>query len=40
MTETDIIEIAGKQFIRLSTFAEEMGLHSTSISFHENGLTG
>jgi len=27
MTDKDIIEIAGKRLIRLSTFAEEMGLH-------------
>jgi excisionase family DNA binding protein len=31
MTETDIIEIAGKRFIRLSTFAEEMGLHIRTV---------
>ena len=27
MSEKDIIEIAGKRLIRLSTFAEDMGLH-------------
>ena len=31
MAETDIIEIAGKRLIRLSTFAEEMGLHIRTV---------
>ena len=31
MTNEDIIEIAGKRFIRLSTFAEEMGLHIRTV---------
>ena len=31
MTKDDIIEIAGKRLIRLSTFAEEMGLHIRTV---------
>ena len=31
MANDDIIEIAGKRFIRLSTFAEEMGLHIRTV---------
>ena len=31
MVETDIIEIAGKRLIRLSTFAEDMGLHIRTV---------
>ena len=31
MTEKDIIEIAGKRLIRLSTFAEDMGLHIRTV---------
>ena len=31
MTNDDIIEIAGKRLIRLSTFAEEMGLHIRTV---------
>jgi len=31
MANDDIIEIAGKRLIRLSTFAEEMGLHIRTV---------
>jgi excisionase family DNA binding protein len=31
MANDDIIEIAGKRLIRLSTFAEEIGLHIRTI---------
>ena len=31
MTEKDIIEIAGKRLIRLSTFAEDIGLHIRTV---------
>jgi excisionase family DNA binding protein len=31
MSEKDIIEIAGKRLIRLSTFAEDMGLHIRTV---------
>jgi excisionase family DNA binding protein len=31
MTTDEIIEISGKSFIRLSTFAEEMGLHVRTV---------
>jgi excisionase family DNA binding protein len=31
MTNDDIIEIAGKRLIRLSTFSEEMGLHIRTV---------
>jgi excisionase family DNA binding protein len=31
MTNDDIIEIAGKRLIRLSTFAEDMGLHIRTV---------
>jgi excisionase family DNA binding protein len=31
MPKKDIIEIAGKKFIRLRTFAEDMGLHIRTV---------
>src|SRR5262245_33527054 len=31
MIEKDVIEIAGKRFIRLRTFAEDMGLHIRTV---------
>jgi excisionase family DNA binding protein len=31
MTEKDIIEIAGKRLIKLSTFAGDMGLHIRTV---------
>ena len=31
MTNDNIIEIAGKRLIRLSTFAEDMGLHIRTV---------
>jgi excisionase family DNA binding protein len=31
MAKKDIIEIAGKRFIRLRTFAEDMGLHIRTV---------
>jgi excisionase family DNA binding protein len=31
MIEKDIIEIAGKRLIKLSTFAEDMGLHIRTV---------
>jgi len=31
MANDDIIEIAGKRLIRLSTFAEELGLHIRTV---------
>jgi hypothetical protein len=40
MVQKDIIDVAGKKFIRLSTFAANMGLHIRTVQLWATSLSG